>query len=66
VAREAAPRSAPIETAPEAAPSPRVASIETAPARIGDRALAHLPPPNPPDDPGADVAPQRRRFRLFS
>jgi HemY protein len=52
--------------APEGAPSSYVAPIGAASARINDRPLPHLPPPSPPDDPGAHVAPQRRRFRLFS
>jgi HemY protein len=30
------------------------------------RPIVDLPPPSPPDDPGADGPPEKRRFRLFS
>ena len=42
------------------------ATSEKPPAQATLRPVIDLPPPAPPDDPGADGPPEKRRFRLFS
>ncbi|HLH51159.1 MAG TPA: heme biosynthesis HemY N-terminal domain-containing protein [Roseiarcus sp.] len=64
VAEAPEPSVAKAESLP--AEPPPSTTIEKTPGSAARRSVIDLPPPNPPDDPGAEGAPEKPRFRLFS
>jgi HemY protein len=50
----------------QAQAQPQIAAVEKPTAQATVRPIVDLPPPAPPDDPGADGPPEKKRFRLFS